>query len=182
MSDVVRERILKVFRLADQGIGGEKVNAEAMLEKLLKKHNMTHADLESGAAERSMVWFLYTDDLERELIMGVIDCTCGKDTPCYKRGKEHTIGAQLTASEKVGVDVLLDVYVAKWRGALLEVTVAFIGKHRLFAPLTDDEAEASPTPPDPERSKRIRGMSDYLEDVDRPRQRLGSGLPGSVPK
>lgn len=41
----------KLKALADKGIGGEKINAEEMLQKLLKKHNISIEDLENDNIE-----------------------------------------------------------------------------------------------------------------------------------
>ena len=41
----------KLKALADKGIGGEKVNAEKMLNDLLKKHNITIEDVEGEKTE-----------------------------------------------------------------------------------------------------------------------------------
>lgn len=44
--DAIIEKLKKVKALADAGIGGEKTAAQARLKKMLKKHNLTLADLE----------------------------------------------------------------------------------------------------------------------------------------
>jgi hypothetical protein len=42
----------KLKALADKGIGGEKINAEKMLNSLLKKHNLTIEDIEGEKIEK----------------------------------------------------------------------------------------------------------------------------------
>lgn len=55
------EKLLKIYRLAMSGIGGEREAARALLEKHLKKRGVTLAELEAaaGEAENSLrvVWF-----------------------------------------------------------------------------------------------------------------------------
>lgn len=36
----------KLFALADKGMGGEKINAQSMLEKIMKKHGLSIEDIE----------------------------------------------------------------------------------------------------------------------------------------
>lgn len=40
------EKIKKIKALADQGVGGEKTTAQAMLERLMQERGITEADLE----------------------------------------------------------------------------------------------------------------------------------------
>lgn len=47
-----KDLILKVAALAQQGVGGEKTNAEALLNRLLKANNMTMADLEAAKNQK----------------------------------------------------------------------------------------------------------------------------------
>lgn len=55
------EKLLKIYRLAMSGIGGERESARALLEKHLKKRGVTLAELEraAGEVENSLrvVWF-----------------------------------------------------------------------------------------------------------------------------
>lgn len=55
------EKLLKIYRLAMSGIGGEREAARALLEKHLKKRGVTLAELEAAAGEGEnslrVVWF-----------------------------------------------------------------------------------------------------------------------------
>ncbi len=46
VSEKVLSMVKKVYELAKRGVDGEKMNAEVLLQKLLKKHNLTLQDLE----------------------------------------------------------------------------------------------------------------------------------------
>lgn len=46
LSQSVRRRLQKIAQLAERGVGGEKAAAQAMLERQLRKHGITLADLD----------------------------------------------------------------------------------------------------------------------------------------
>src|SRR5689334_20902542 len=132
MSDEIRERMLKVLRLANQGIGGERANAEALLAKLLTRHNLTREELESSTEDRTVEWFPVASDLEAQFIMAVAETACDRSLMFYQNGEKRTkIGAELSRAERVSTDLLLDVYAPKWRSTLFESTVAFCIKNDL---------------------------------------------------
>jgi len=45
MDNSKQELLLKIKQLADSGVGGEKVNAQKMLEELMKKYNISEDEL-----------------------------------------------------------------------------------------------------------------------------------------
>jgi len=54
----------KLKAIAERGIGGEKINAEKMLENLLKKHNLTIDDIEG---EKTDNYFFMLKESEHQL-------------------------------------------------------------------------------------------------------------------
>ena len=52
MVDVIRERILKVKELAENGIEGEKKAAINLLKELLNKYDLSFDDLTENVIER----------------------------------------------------------------------------------------------------------------------------------
>lgn len=68
-----KDLILKVAALAQQGVGGEKTNAEALLNRLLKANNMTLADLEAAKNQkRERIFFVGKPYLKK--LFGQIIC------------------------------------------------------------------------------------------------------------
>lgn len=55
----------KIKALADKGVGGEKLNAEKMLQDFIKKHNIKIEDIEGE--EMSDYFFKLNTDIERRL-------------------------------------------------------------------------------------------------------------------
>ena len=63
-----KDLILKVAALAQQGVGGEKTNAEALLNRLLKANNMTLADLEAAKNPKRERIFLLENRIEKNCL------------------------------------------------------------------------------------------------------------------
>lgn len=140
-----KELILKVAALAQQGVGGEKENAEALLHRLLKANNMTLEDLESAKnSKRERIFFIgkpYFKSLLAQIIFKVLNVNNYSITD-YKLLK--TIGVNLTDGEFVRVSMLFEIYSAalqRERQRLMKrqeeerkiLFTAFIHKHELYS-------------------------------------------------
>ena len=60
------EKIKRIKALAENGVGGERESAQAMLEKLMRKHEISEEELITDNLEE--VWFRYKDENERKLL------------------------------------------------------------------------------------------------------------------
>ena len=62
-------KLAKILRLAERGVGGEKSNAQAILAKMLKQHNLTIDDLVGGGAD-VLKWkgYSYRTKIEQRLL------------------------------------------------------------------------------------------------------------------
>lgn len=69
----------KLKALADRGIDGEKLNAERMLQALLKKHNLTIIDIEG---EKTDNYFFKLKGNERQLWYQIVK-SVNADIKCY---------------------------------------------------------------------------------------------------
>jgi hypothetical protein len=105
----------KLKALADKGIDGEKVNAQKMLEALLKKHNLTILDIE---AESKNDYFFKLKDADHRLWQQIVK-RVGKDIPCYgpipaKVLKDFKFKGNYlitcTASQYVEVEAMFAIY------------------------------------------------------------------------
>ena len=139
-----KDLILKVAALAQQGVGGEKENAEALLNRLLKANNMTLADLEAAKnPKRERMFFVgkpYFKNLLAQIIFKVLNVSNYSITN-YKLLKK--IGVGLTDGQFVRVSVLFEIYSAalqRERQRLIKrqaeerkiLFTAFICKHELY--------------------------------------------------
>ena len=133
LPDSLRERLLKTLRLAQQGVGGERDNAETILDKLLTKHGLTRASLEElDAPIRSTVWFPVAV-ADRIIFAGMVARLFGEDRSIWKhKGKPTKRGVDLSAAEHVTLDLAWEVYKRAWRGVCDDLQIAFMRKHKLF--------------------------------------------------
>lgn len=172
----IRDRLLKVLRLAQEGVGGERDNAQVLLEKLLTQHGMTMADLLDASSDRERVWLTYADEQEMTVLHGLSQSILGAEAQAWCAEGELVLGFDVTRSQRAELEVAWDVYRSAWQRARRDVLVAFMAKHRLF-----DEGEAAgyipQTPDDYVNAYRRRHLMRGLETVDAPRKRL----PGDGP-
>lgn len=174
MNDQLRARLLKVLALAQQGVGGERDNAEVVLGKLLRQHNMTRADLEGTSEKRDAVGLKWRTLDEKMLACRLVIQIAGNvgmnDYP-----KNKTTVFWLTRSEEVAARLAWPVYQAAWQAAQRDVMSAFIHRHDLYTP---DELEADGPEQTAEqlaRVRRVAQMATGIERVERPAPRLTDG-------
>lgn len=176
-ADSVRQRLLKVLRLAQQGVGGERENAEVLLAKLLKKHSLTMADLEaSGSEAATTIWLAASDADERTILSQLALSLFGADRKLWSRAGSWNVGVEVTPSEQAALVVGWEVYRAAFAEARHALVLGFCLKHDLYAstgtsapPMTDEERA---------RAQRAMAMAEVLPTVRAPGQRLGAGQPG----
>jgi len=167
----VQDRLLKVLRLAEDGVGGERDNAQVMLEKLLRQHGLTMADLLDRSSDQERVWLAYADEQELNVLVGLALSMLPADTPAWGCEGGGSLGFDVTRSQRAEIEIAWDTYRSAWRRAQRDVLVAFLAKHRLH-----DNAEPSgripSTPDEYVNAYRRRHLMRGLEHVDAPRKRV----------
>lgn len=155
------ERILsklrKLLALARQGVGGEKDNAQSVLEKLLARHNLTLEDLDDEHQEQETYWFKPVSDQEHGLLVQCVATTVpswdGSVWRMIKRkATDRTVGVKLTAAQFAEVDLLFTIHRRAFADFLAEQTKnvlrAYVEVNNLYRPKPAAEAEkerAEPT-------------------------------------
>lgn len=193
--DSLRARLLKTLELARRGIGGEKDNAQVMLEKLLRAHGLSLADLEElESPPTEWLWIEGADASAGVVAVGIFLLVCGaKCRVCngeYERADGHHgvdqrwVGAEVSAAQRAAITVLWEVYSKAWDDATRDLAWAFIRKHQLLP--ADGHALPRPEPvaafskewlEQLAAERRRNGFAQLLERVERPVQRLGGGRP-----
>ncbi len=170
----IRERLLKVLRLAQDGVGGERENAGVLLEKLLRKHSMTLADLEGSAhATLTRVWLPAADIDERTVLSQLALSLFGTGRKLWRRTDDLALGMDLGPAEHAALHLAWDVYRPAFAEARHALVLGFCYKHGLFAP---ESATASDMSPDARAAAaRALAMADTLPAVSSPTPRIGSG-------
>ena len=177
--ETVRIRLLKVLRLAQEGVGGERVNAEELLEKLLRKHSMTMADLEGALDQaRETAWLAVSDGEERAVLSQLIVKLFGIERKVWRRGNDGELGVDVTAAERAALVIAWDVYRAGFAEARRALVMGFCFKHGLYAAEGTRDSEMS----DEEREGAARALklAGALPVVGAPGRRIGPGADPSA--
>lgn len=69
--DKIRLKLQKILRLAKEGVGGEKLNAQSILTKLLAKYHLTLEDIENKDNEETKINFIVKNKDEFSLLRQV---------------------------------------------------------------------------------------------------------------
>lgn len=170
----IRLRLLKVLRLAQQGVGGEKENAEALLEKLLRKHSMTLADLEGGPdSPQIRIWLSAADAEERIVLSQLAIRLFGTKRKLWTQQGRYEVGMDVSAAEKAAIEIAWDVYRAAFAEARHALVLGFCFKHDLYA--SEDSGTTEMSDEERDRGRRAMALADALPKVETPGRRLGSG-------
>ena len=172
-TESIRIRLLKVLRLAQEGVGGERENAEALLEKLLRKHSMTMADLEAVESAPVRVWVEASDAEERIVLSQLAIRLFGTKRKLWTQQGRFDVGVDLSTSEKAAIEIAWEVYRAAFAEARHALVLGFCFKHDLYA--ADDSGNNEMSDEERERGRRAMALADVLPKVEKPGRRLGSG-------
>lgn len=160
------ERLKKLRALALGGVGGEKEQAQAILDKLMKKYNISFDDLDEDILNNYE--FEYhgkeQESLLRQTIYKVTNSKSAMWGLCFTysgRKCRTRLGGKCTAAQKVEIEFLFDFYKRLWEKEREALFYAFIVKHKIFGDLENGE---EPTELSPEEEEKLfalmRGLSD----------------------
>lgn len=139
LSDKVQAKLRKLQALAERGEGGEKVNAQRMLEKLLARHGLSLDDLADEL--REIRWFPAANRFDRRLAAQIMAKIGNTDDPGIYSSKQRPkhVGVETTPAEAVEFELHYDTL----RKALAEhfddAFSAFVQANRLFSSLPSDD-------------------------------------------
>ncbi len=140
MNDKLKTRLSKLFALANRGVGGEKVNAERMLRKMLIRHDLDFSDILDD--EKEDVWFKYGRyAVYRKLLNQIIVTVCGEKTSVFViKSKRYQLCVECTKTQKIEIDLRFEIYKKALKDHLDLSYSAFIHANNIF-PDTDDDHE-----------------------------------------
>lgn len=150
----VQDRLRKLQALAERGVGGEKANAQRMLERLLTRHGLTVDDL--ADERRAMRWFPAVTTFEKRLAFQILAKVCNTDRPAAYTSKSHRkqVGIEVTPSEAIEFELHYDALRKAMQEHFLDAFSAFVQANRLFSGLPSDDHE-----PPSERDYRVMHMA-----------------------
>jgi hypothetical protein len=146
------ERIKRVQALAERGEAGERENAAALLEKLMKQHGITEAEL--AEERRDRVWFRFKTQIEAKLLTQVIYSVVGDDREKWDKRNKNThrpykqIGVDCTQAERLEIEASYEFFKAALEVEEERFFHAFVVRNHIFpssdkVTQTDSEEEPS---------------------------------------
>ena len=159
MDDSVREKLLKLKALADNGRGGEKVNAARLLLKNLNRLGYTMDDLED--TEMVRVKFPFNNKNERQLLFQIMLRAVPEYEGHYFKapGKKHII-VDLPADKVGQIRQEYVIYKRDLKKALSSAFSAFIQANGIFGIPDPDRVQPELSPEDIEEIERIIAMAE----------------------
>lgn len=131
------ERLKKLKALAERGIGGEKENAAALLEKLCEKYQISQDEIESSD-EIKLRWFRYTrGERFEKLLFQCMYKTLGKGHTKYTRraakgGRTSEIGVRCTIVQGIEIELDYSFYSDALESEIDRLFEMFIQKNEIF--------------------------------------------------
>lgn len=133
MSNNKKDLLKKVKALADAGVGGEKIAAEAKLKKLMAKFNITDADLDENAKD----WYdfkikkdKYLNRLFYQILYSIYDVD--KNNVHVIKNTKYQISLYLPANIAIELEAKYDFYCKAFNNDLDTFYVAFVRTNKLF--------------------------------------------------
>lgn len=168
----------KIKALAEQGVGGEKSGAERILSKLLKKYNLSEADLIAEEDTISEIEITFKGKEEETLLLQVCYKVFGSTANVsgkvfrYTRGKgsRNTKIINCTPSEAAQIILYFDFYKDLWKKEKAKLLEAFIQKNKIFG---NDKPSNSERLSDEEIEEILKRMS-ILDEAEIPSLRIES--------
>lgn len=163
-----KEELLKKLKaLAERGESGERENAAAQLEKLMKKYGVSEEELERGAEQDC--FFRYSQETERRLLMQIIYSATGKvgsgTVGTYTGRSRKKVAVKCTAAQKIEIEALYAFYKVAFEKELETFYSAFFMKNSIYPPpdLSEGKSFWELTPEEIERYKRAEQMAGGME-------------------
>lgn len=163
-----KEDLMKKLKaLADRGAGGERENAAAMLEKLMKKYGITESDLERERVQD--YFFAYSQETERRLLMQLVYMVTGEAgcgcVGAYSGRSRKKVGATCTAAQRLEIEAYYAFYREAMKEELETFYSAFMAKNDLYPPesLVQPRRRDDLTPEELERAYKAGMMAAGME-------------------
>lgn len=170
--EALLRRIKKVRELATRGEHSEKEAAEKMLKRLMKKHNITEAEL--SQEKLKTVFFPYHTEEERRLLSQIIyavtGCSAYGCIGTYTGRKRKKVGVDCTEGERIEIEASFEFYNAALKEEYEFFFTAFVNKNDIFPP-PDKMAERDGQQKEITRAEAFK-LSQMMNAMDKRTRRL----------
>ena len=169
----ITAKLQKLLALARSGVGGEKDNAQRMLDNMLRKAGMTIADLDDEHEAPQLKTFAYKSLAERSLLMQCVVSVLDRKFDAFKRrGVRGQLLIELTRAEHIEIDVLFSAHrkaLAKHLAKTAKNALsAYIHTNRIYSKTPNDDD--TPSTLSPEDLAAIMGMMRNMDPTPVHRQ------------
>lgn len=161
----MKERLKKIYALAMQGVDGEKEQAAAMLEKLIKKYGVSIEKIDEERTEKFEMEF--HGEIEKILLSQTVFKVTGSSNNCHRmryvssgRLCQTRACVHCTKGQKIEIELLFDFYKRLFEKEKEYLLQAFIQKHNIFG----NEKSGTNNIPTDEELKKIFSMMNCLSD------------------
>lgn len=164
------ETARKLLALVKRGVGGEAVNAQRALHRLMTKHSFRMEELdEEHLVERE---FTYSTTEHKDFIVQCIASVIGRRDSYRYRDRPKKLFAEMTTAEHLECWIRVDHYWPRWKKERGLFYSAFIQKNKLFRKSDAEDKEDKQLSLDEVRDlKRMLAMMDGIEATS-PTKRL----------
>lgn len=138
------EKLKKLRELALRGVGGEKTQAIAILEKLTQKYGVSMEELDEDVIKDFR--FTFHGDKERKLLLQITYKITNETNRFHtlfftNTGRKCRTECEISCTEaqKIEIEFLFDFYKKLWEKEIEALFSAYIQKHQLFGKLKDNE-------------------------------------------
>lgn len=171
-----QELLQKLKALAEQGYGGERLNAQKKLTELMQKYGISEAELNDDILFDYE--FEYHGEIEKKLLIQVIYKVTNIPNSVYsciytksRRICRTRLICHATKAQKIEIEFLFDFYKKLYVKEERIFFRAFIQKHNLFGELRDGD---EPTPTSDEELSQIYALMNGLSD-EQPLKQIEAG-------
>ena len=167
MEDRIKRRLAKVLALAERGVGGEKDNAIAILDRLLAKHGLVVSDLSSNddpLLQMSEECYTYRNRFDRGILLQCYFQVLHTNKIYYSQNsRKRKIFIKANMIDHMEMREMYYYYRKLFDEELETLMTAFCSKHKLGSGIPDDEGGDEM---DMEKYLRIIEMAKGLADSE----------------
>lgn len=162
----IKEKILKLQKLVEQGSEGEARNACIAIERLIERYGLSLDEILQDEQPKERFWIVKTTNEKRLFTqcLGVVLDTWRPEVLSY--GKGTHIGAKLTKLQYIELDSMFRWYQSTmnndWKEIQNSFVDAFISKHHLYP--TETEAGAHSKSVDTKKLMRLMSLMGSMSD------------------
>lgn len=139
MSDRILELVKKLKALAERGIGGEKVNAEEQLKKLIEKYNINLSDLDEPILQYRIFKFDEKDEFHKKFVRQIILSVIGLKEFYYSGLIHNNWAVEIDDIQFIEISEKLDFYWPIFKSDLEIFYTAFVQKNELTVDVDEDK-------------------------------------------